>query len=261
MSHQFEIVFTPGSPDMNENNPDMDTLHIGSLPEENSTVNYYSGSAIVRVSESPADAEMQIDQETELESDSYITASMPTAEEARNKNGFVEWVKGHKVAASMGAITIASTVATATTGNLGEVLDNAIHNVPWAVGGVAASEGTFIAGGAAMLVSAGARARQVLKPRNLLNIRQQVTDLNDEIKSDPTPRQGLLDRKLFKAGFAANALGAVGTAGFGIAAVVETAPPQGWGAAAFAGLDIVATVGLRLAILDALKPTPETAGE
>ncbi len=173
----------------------------------------------------------------------------------------VEWVKRHKLVASMGALTVASAVTTGATGNAGEILENAIHNVPWAGAGLAVSEGAFTAGGAAMLVAAGAKVREILKPRNIFKIRQQVTALNEAIKGTPGEHNGLLDSKLFNTGFVINAIGSLSTMGVGIAAVAESAPPQGWGTSALFAADMVATVSLRIAILKALQPTEEVVGE
>ena len=158
-----------------------------------------------------------------------------------------EWLKSHKLAVAMGTVAVASTVATVFTGDLKQIAEDVGETAPWMAAGVVASEGAFIAGGAGMLAAAGVRGY------NVIRIRNSVSELNDSITAGQAPDQYLKDNKLFRAGFAVNAAGAVGTVGVLAAGVIETMPPQSWGVISAGALDVLATVSTRAAIWGSLR--------
>jgi|GEM_PF-660434 len=162
-----------------------------------------------------------------------------------------EWVRRRKLAVTAGALALTSTVATATTADFEQVVENVKESAPWIVPVVAASEVSFIAGGAAMLAATGAKVGSVIKAR------KQIAELNETLP-DKAQDEALWDNKLFKAGFIANAAGAIGsTAGLTVG-VVESMPPQSWGVLGFAALEVGQTVALRAAAIGALRPSRDT---
>lgn len=166
----------------------------------------------------------------------------------------MEWARNRKIAIGIGALTVASSGVTAATSDLEQIKDSVFDSAPWIGAGIVAAEVTWVAGGAAMLVAAG------IKVKNILSVRKQVQQLNSNAQLESANSDThLTENGLFRAGFAVNAVGAVGTAATFTVAVVETLPPQSWGVLALGAVDLAQTVGTRIAVWGALRPVKSTS--
>lgn len=163
-----------------------------------------------------------------------------------------EWVRGHKMVTAAGTLAVGSTVATSLTADFGQIATELTEKAPWVGAGLVASEVSWVAGGAAMLAASGAHVR------NIFRVRKQAQQMMDGLHGDDLGRpvtagRGLADNKLFRTGFALNAVGALGTAGTLTAGVIETLPPQSWGVLSLGALDVAQTLATRTAIWGALR--------
>lgn len=148
----------------------------------------------------------------------------------------VNWVSRKRTALTLGSLAAASALM-AANGNYAELKDQAIEAAPWVAGGLAVSEGMFIAGASMMIASIGD------KVGNPLKIKEKIPAIAEKAN----------DSKLFKAGFWINAIGAVGTAAVVTTGVAKELPPESYPLFLIPAIDLAITVKIRTMIRKAIK--------
>jgi len=163
----------------------------------------------------------------------------------------VVWIAAGALALTSLAITVVETAIKSSWGQL-------IAAMPeWALVGAAVSEGLFALGGAMMLSAMGVKGWKRFNP---FGIRKRLGEFQEQALNYRAASDGektIMDNPLFRAGFIINAIGAIGTAAFAGAGVLQM-PREAWGLLPLVSLDIAATIGTRIAVkkgieLSALK--------
>lgn len=165
----------------------------------------------------------------------YIETDSSDIEESRF-NHAKGWLREHQLKLALGLAAVSTTV-TLTSESFDTTKDQVIEAAPWVAGGLVAAEVGWIGGAAIMMASVGD------KVGNPLKIRSKMPEIAKKAK----------DSLMFKSGFALNYASAVGQAAIVGGAVIKELPPQAWGMAGIAALDLSATVALRQAIWGSIK--------
>jgi hypothetical protein len=138
---------------------------------------------------------------------------------------------------------LGGTAVSLATNPLGEIASSVVHEAPWAIGGLAASEGMWIGGAAMMLAGAGK------KIGNPFTIRSRWAEITRDIP----------DSQLVRSGLVVNTTGALGTAGIVAAGAVIALPPETWpGALALASVDATSTVAIRAGLFSVIQDRKQT---
>jgi hypothetical protein len=146
------------------------------------------------------------------------------------------WFRRNLFNLSLGAFVIGG-AATFATNPVDKLEHEVLQAAPWVGGGIATTEGMWIAGAAAMAAGAG---KNIGNPLTLKGRWGEVAS-------------STVDSKLFKAGLVINTIGAIGTAGF-VGFGAASLPPETWpGAAGIVGADIASTVAIRAGIYKGMK--------
>jgi hypothetical protein len=162
-----------------------------------------------------------------------------SAQVEKKKNLF-EKIKDRALILSLAALAISAIVSVAVN-PMGETLNQLKEVAPWVGGGFAATEAMFVGGLAMMGASIGIKMRK-------------AKDIGRIMKSLPEISGKAAKTKTFRSGLTINTVGALGTAGVLIAGTATALPETMWPAAfTFAGLDIAATVAVRLGVLSGIR--------
>lgn len=155
------------------------------------------------------------------------------------------WLRRNLFKLSVGAFIGGSAVSLALN-PLGHIEKEVEQAAPWTGGGIVVTESMWIGGAAMMLAGAG---KKMGNPITLFTKRKQRwPEIKNAISSS------IDESKLVKAGFAINAIGALGTAGVGIAGAATGLPPETWPSIiAPLGADMASTIAIRSAIVAGRK--------